>query len=343
MPVSDSVSAESQKRRTIPATVKAVICTAYGPPEVLRLTDVAAPRLKSNGVRVRMVATAVTASDTLVRGLKFRGWRQLFLRAAFGFRAPRSVMGMIAAGEVEAVGSRVSAFKPGDAVFGMDGFRAGTYAEVVCWPASSLVAKPVNVTFEEAAALPYGWLLASHFIRRLDVHQGLRVLIYGASGAIGTSAVQLARHLGARVTGVCGPANLELVRSLGAESVIDYTRDDYVKAGPFDVIFDAVGKRKSADAMARSAAALAPNGKSMSVDDEFPRTRTSDLVLLKQLVESGEFRPVIDRMYRLDEIVEAHRYVDQGHKKGNVIVTVATATPASRLVDRPTAAAPPPR
>jgi len=303
--------------------MRAVVCTGYGPPDLLQVREVREPRLRNNGIRIRNHATAVTASDTLVRGLKFRGWRRWLVRAALGVRAPRVIMGMIVSGEVEAVGRDVTAFKPGDQVFGMDGFRAGAYAETVCWPATTTLAiKPANLTFEEAAALPYGGLLASHFIRRLNVGRGHRVLIYGASGAIGTAAVQLARQRGAEVTGVCSTANLDLVRSLGAASVIDYTKDDFTKAGPFDVIFDAVGKRKSRQAMANAAAALAPGGVSTSVDDGFPKTLRSDLVLLRELAESGDFRPVIDRTFSLDEIVEAHRYVDLGHKKGNVIVTV---------------------
>lgn len=305
--------------------MRAVVCTAYGPPEVLKLKEVDPPRLRKNGVCIRVVASSVTASDCIVRGLKFRGWRRWFLRAVFGLRAPRSILGMIVAGEVESVGRDVTTFKPGDQVFGMDGFRAGTYAELVCWPATAdLAMKPANLTFEQAAALPYGGLLASHFIRRLNVRKGQRVLIYGASGAIGTAAVQLARHLGAEVTGVCSTTNLDLVRSIGATSVIDYTTDDFTKTGPYDVIFDAVGKRKSAEAMATSAAALAPNGVSMSVDDEFPRSGKSDLVNLRELAESGELRPIIDRTYPLEEIVEAHRYVDLGHKKGNVILSVTS-------------------
>jgi len=232
---------------------------------------------------------------------------------------------MIVAGEVESVGRDVTTFKPGDQVFGMDGFRAGTYAERVCWPASAdLATKPANLTFEEAAALPYGGLLASHFMRRLKVHSGQHVLIYGASGAIGTAAVQLARHLGAEVTGVCSTANLDLVRSIGAASVIDYTTEDFTKTGPYDVIFDAVGKGKSATAMAASRAALGRDGVSMSVDDELPRARKADLLTLKELAESGELRPVIDRAYPLEKIAEARRYVDLGHKKGNVILTVTT-------------------
>jgi NADPH:quinone reductase-like Zn-dependent oxidoreductase len=261
-----------------------------------------------------------------VRGLKLRGVYKLFMRAAFGLRAPRKgIIGMIAAGEIESVGREVTSLKPGDQVFGMDGFRAGTYAEKVCWPASAALAlRPANLTYEESAALPYGGLIASFFVRRLKVREGQRVLVYGASGAIGTSAVQLARHLGAEVTGVCSAANLELVRSLGATKVIDYTADDFTKgATRYDVIFDAVGKRKSAKAMLNAPAALAPGGVSLSVDDAFPRTKRSDLFVLKELAESGAFRPVIDRRYTLDEIVEAHRYVDLGHKKGNVIVTIS--------------------
>jgi NADPH:quinone reductase-like Zn-dependent oxidoreductase len=306
--------------------MKAAVCTAYGPPEVLQIRTVPDPRPRNNEVCIRLVATSVTASDCIVRGLKLRGAYRLFMRAAFGIRAPRKgIIGMIAAGEIESVGRDVTSFKPGDQVFGMDGFRAGTYAEKVCWPASTALAlRPVNLTYDESAALPYGGLLASFFVRRLKIQKGQRVLVFGASGAIGTSAVQLARHLGAEVTGVCSTANLELVGSLGATSVIDYTKDDFTQSGRlYDVIFDAVGKRKSAKAMLNAGAALAPRGVSMSVDDAFPRTKKSDLLALKELAESGALRPVIDRRYTLDEIVEAHRYVDLGHKKGNVIVTIS--------------------
>src|SRR6266480_7560401 len=270
--------------------MRAAVCTAYGPPEVLQIRTVPDPRPRNKEVCIRLVATAVTASDCIVRGLKLRGVYRLFMRAAFGFRAPRKgIIGMIAAGEIESVGREVTSFKPGDQVFGMDGFRAGTYAEKVCWPSSALALRPANLTYEESAALPYGGLIATFFVRRLKVQTGQRVLVYGASGAIGTSAVQLARHLGAEVTGVCSTANLELVRSLGATTVIDYTKDDFTQSGRrYDLIFDAVGKRKSAQAMASSAAALAPGGVAMSVDDSFPRTNTADLLALKQLAESGE-------------------------------------------------------
>src|SRR5213594_3068786 len=297
--------------------MRAAICRAYGPPEVLQIRTVPDPRPRDKEVCIRLFAIAVTASDCIVRGLKLRGVYRLFLRAAFGIRAPRKgIIGMIAAGEIESVGRAITSFKPGDQVFGMDGFRAGTYAEKVCWQSSALALRPANLTYEESAALPYGGLIASFFVRRLKIQKGQRVLVYGASGAIGTSAVQLARHLGAEVTGVCSTANLELVRSLGAGAVIDYTKEDFTKGGQrFDVIFDAVGKRKSAQAMANSDAVLAPGGMSMSVDDAFPRTTKADLLILRELAESGEFRPVIDRRYTLDQIVDAHRYVDEGHKK----------------------------
>jgi NADPH:quinone reductase-like Zn-dependent oxidoreductase len=305
--------------------MKAAVCTGYGPPEVLQIRDVPEPHPRQGEVCVRIHATAVTASDCIVRGLKLRGRYRLFMRIAFGFRAPRKgIIGMVLAGTIESVGRKVTLFKPGDEVFGMDGFRAGAYAEKVCWAASTTLApRPANLTFEEAAALPYGGLLASHFVRKLGVTKGQRVLVYGASGAIGTSAVQLAKHLGADVTGVCSTANVDLVRSLGAREVIDYTEEDFTRgADRYNVVFDAVGKRKSSAAMANAGAILASGGVQMSVDDSFPRSLKSDLLLLKELAETGEFRPVIDRRYALDDIVEAHRYVDEGHKKGNVIVTV---------------------
>src|SRR5260370_29659410 len=291
--------------------MRAAVCTGYGPPEVLQIRTVPDPRPGNKEVCIRLVATAVTASDCIVRGLKLHGVYQLFMRAAFGFRAPRKgIIGMIAAGEIESVGREVTSFKPGDQVFGMDGFRAGTYAEKVGWSASAALAlRPANLAYEESAALPYGGLIAAYFVRRLNVRKSQRLLVYGASGAIGTAAVQLATHLGAEVIGVCSTANLELVRSLGASTVIDYTKDDFTQGGRrYDVIFDAVGKRKSAKAMLNAGAALASGGVSMSVDDAFPRTRKSDLLVLKELAESGAFRSVIARRNTPAENVWAHLY-----------------------------------
>lgn len=205
--------------------------------------------------------------------------------------------------------------------------------------ATGFAPRPAELTDEEAASIPYGGLLALHFLRRAGVQAGQRVLVYGASGAVGTSAVQLARHFGAEVTGVCGTANLALVRSLGAATVVDYTREDFTVRGErYDVILDAVGKRKSAAALRRSERALAPGGKRVSVDDGRPKLRAEDLVVLAGLAARGQIKPVIDRRYPLEELVEAHRYVDQGHKRGNVVVAV-TPVPPSVSVEGPSPSA----
>jgi len=305
--------------------VKAVICTRYGPPEVLRLAEVETPEPRPGQVRIRIRATAVTASDCFVRGLKMPFRYRLLLRLLFGWKAPRRpIFGMVLAGEIDSLGRNVSAFKVGDQVFGLTQRWFGTNAQYVCWPANGiLTTRPANLTSQEAAALPYGGLIALFFIRRADIKAGQHVLVYGASGAIGTAAVQLIRQRGARVTGVCSTANVQLVESLGASAVIDYTREDFTR-GPerYDVIFDAVGRRKSAQALVDAQRALTPGGKVTSVDDAFPRLLPADIVVLKELAESGALKPIIDRTYPLEEMVEAHRYVDGGHKKGNVVVTV---------------------
>jgi NADPH:quinone reductase-like Zn-dependent oxidoreductase len=305
--------------------VRAVVCTRYGPPEVLRLEELATPTPRKNEVRIRIRATSVTSSDCYVRGLRLSPAYRIMARVALGWNAPRQpILGMVLSGEVDAVGPDAGSFEVGDRVFGFDRHRFGTYAQYVCWPEDGLLAtRPVNLTDEEAAAIPYGGLLASHFLRKADVRAGQRVLVFGASGAVGTSAVQLARHLGAEVTGVCSTANLELVASLGASMVVDYTVEDFTEQnGRYDLIFDAVGKRKSAAALRRCRHVLAPGGACISVDDGTPKLRRDDLVSLGDLATNGELRPVIDRTYALDDIVDAHRYVDNGHKRGNVIVTV---------------------
>jgi NADPH:quinone reductase-like Zn-dependent oxidoreductase len=232
---------------------------------------------------------------------------------------------MVLSGEVDALGPHVRSFKAGDRVFGFDRHLFGTYAEYVCWPEDGLLARrPADLTNEEAASIPYGGLLALHFLRRANVRAGQRVLVYGASGAVGTSAVQLAKHFGAQVTGVCSAANLELVQSLGATTVVDYTREDFSDRGErYDLIFDAVGKRKSAAGLRHCARALATGGKRLSVDDGTPKLRAEDLTLLGELARKGAIRPVIDRCYPLEELAEAHRYVDEGHKRGNVVIAVA--------------------
>jgi NADPH:quinone reductase-like Zn-dependent oxidoreductase len=307
--------------------MNAVLCTRYGPPEVLQIGEVARPFPKKKEICIRILATAVTASDCIIRaGFRLGFPYRIIGRLAIGMTAPRQpILGMVMAGDIESVGADVSRFKPGDRVFGMGGFRFGCYAEFVCWPEDAVLAAiPGNLSYDEAAAVPYGGLLAAHFLTKVGVRAGQRVLIYGASGAIGTSAVQLASHIGAEVTGVCSSSNIELVRSLGATAVIDYTCENFVdRKERYDIVFDAVGKRKSRTALLQSARALVPDGKRISVDSGTPRLRPQALVDLRRLSESGVLRPVIDRRYRLEQIVEAHRYVDQGHKRGNVVVTVS--------------------
>lgn len=305
--------------------MRAVICSAYGPPEVLKLADVPTPAPTAGEVRIRVRATAVTSSDCYVRALDLDPRYRLLARLALGWKAPRQpILGMVLSGEIDAVGSGVTRFSEGDVVFGFDRHRFGTYAQYVCWPQEALlVSRPANLTNEEAAAIPYGGLLALHFLHRAEVAAGQHVLIYGASGAVGTSAVQLAAKFGAHVTGVCGASNVELVRSLGAKRVVDYTREDFsTGSGRYDVFLDAVGKRKSASALRKAKLVLAPGGQRISVDDGTPKLVLDELEFLAELAVSGNLRPVIDRVYPLEGIVEAHRYVSGGHKKGNVIVTV---------------------
>lgn len=305
--------------------MRAVVCTLYGPPEVLVLKEIPTPVPRKNEVRIRILATAVTSSDCYTRGLNLNLVYRIMARIVLGWNAPRQpVLGMVLSGEVESVGPDVRSFDVGNLVFGFNRHRFGTYAQYLCWPADGLLAKrPANLTDEEAAAIPYGGLLALSLLRKADVRAGQSILVFGASGAVGTSAVQLARHLGAHVTGVCSTANIELVTSLGAQRVVDYTVEDFTQGTErYDLILDAIGKRKSAAALRQCRRVLAPGGAFISVDNGRPDLRREDLVLLGELATKGEIRPVIDRTYLMDRIVEAHRYVDTGHKRGNVVITV---------------------
>jgi NADPH:quinone reductase-like Zn-dependent oxidoreductase len=307
--------------------MKAVICTAYGPPEVLRVAEVRKPVPGKGEICIRIRVTTVTASDCIMRRGKARFPMWLFLRAMLGFTKPRKILGGVLSGEVESVGKGVTRYKAGDAVFGITGMGFATYAEYTCMKESTrfafLAIKPGNASHEEAAAVPYGGMLALYCLKAADIANRRRVLVYGASGAIGTAAVQLARHFGAEVTGVCGTDNLELVRSLGASRVIDYTKEDSVPGGElYDLVFDAVGLRKSSPFKLACRSALAENGRYVSIDDRIARLDAESVELLRQLLEAGKYKAVIDRRYPLEEIVEAHRYVEQGHKRGNVVVTV---------------------
>ena len=241
---------------------------------------------------------------------------------AIGFKKPRkSILGMVFAGEVDSVGDAVTSFKKGDQVFGFDRFGFGAYAEYKCISEKGLLAKKAtNMTYAEAAAVPFGGLLALYYLKKANIQSGQKVLIYGASGAVGTSAVQLAKYFGAEVTGVCSTTNLEMVKSLGADKVIDYTKEDFTNGKDrFDLIFNAVGKKKIKLQRKES---LTQNGKHITVDDGSPAFHIEDLLLLNELIGEGQIKPVIDRCYPLEQIVEAHKYVDKGHKKGNATVIV---------------------
>ena len=308
--------------------MKAVICTKYGAPDVLKIQNVEKPTAKDNEILIKIYATTVHIGDTKIRSFKpGMGFLQDLLvkpimRVMIGFRGPRKkILGMELAGEIEAVGKKVTLFKQGNKVFASSEFRFGAYAEYICLPENGLIAQlPEDVSYEQAAPVPNGAMTALLFLKKGNIQKDQKVLIYGASGSVGSFAVQLAKYFETNVTGVCSTTNIDMVKSLGADKTTDYTQEDFTKNNEtYDIIFDAVGKLSSS----RCKKSLNKDGVYLNVlSPSGLKLKPENLRFLKELMEAKKLRAVIDKTYKLEQIVEAHQYVDKGHKKGNVVITV---------------------
>jgi len=309
--------------------MKAIVCTRYGPPEVLHLKEVEKPTPGDKEVLIKIHATSVTNSDIFIRSSKLPFPIIVPFRLMIGILKPRkSIIGLVFSGEIESIGKNIKRFKPGDNVYGVTGFNLGTYAEYMCMEETDsmkgcISLKPNNINHEEATMAAYGGLLAFQYLEKGNIQKGQKVLIYGASGTSGTLAIQIAKHLGAEVTGVCSTSNLEMIRNLGADNVIDYTKQDLIPEGVhYDFILDSVGKIKTSKLKIACKKALSQTGKYVSIDDGDLKLNSIRLEKIREYIESGYLKPLLDRIYNLEDIVEAHRYVEKGHKRGGVAVTV---------------------
>lgn len=310
--------------------MKAIKCLKYGDSENLVLAEVEKPPPKDNEVLIKIHATSVTTSDVLIRRMNEKPIPKFILQCIFGFGKPRKpILGMVSSGIIESKGKSVSSFNIGDEVFAYGSVSPtkrhfGSYAEYICLPEDWHIAhKPANISHNDAAAIPYGGLLASHLLNKAVIRKGDKILIYGASGSIGSMAIQLAKNAGAIITSVCSEKNFELVKSLGSDFVIDYTKEDAeLELETYNYVLDAVGNSKSSTLKENSKKALSPKGKYISIDHGIPLTPKDAFLNLKSLAEQEKIKPVIDRVYPLEKISEAHAYVEKGHKRGNVVITI---------------------